>query len=40
MTTLLTVLAVAAIVPAVFRLADVLGSNKEVTSVLKKIHIL
>jgi hypothetical protein len=38
MRTLLTILAAAAIVPTVFRLADSLGKNKGFTSLLKRIH--
>jgi hypothetical protein len=40
MTTLLTILAVAAVVPGVFRLADSLGKREGFTSWLKKIHVL
>ncbi len=40
MTTLITILAAAAIVPTVFRLADFLGNKKGVTSWLKRIHML
>jgi hypothetical protein len=40
MITLITILAAAAIVPSVFRLAELLGNNKGVTTWLKRIHML
>jgi hypothetical protein len=40
MYTLLTILGVAAVIPASFRLADLLGKNKGFTTFLTKMHLL